>query len=477
MHIVIGILFLKNMSDKYDNAMQKMQEDYGDKWELFKEETTILSTKYNCSFVIPEKASWKYISEYASSLEIGEVLDQAFYAIEEKNIELKGLFDKDYNRQELDQSKLGKVVSEFSNIDMEKYEEDIIGRTYEYFLGNFFMKQGQKGGEFYTPKSIVKLIVDLIEPEKGKIYDPACGTGGMFVQARQHIIDMGKNPDDLVVYGQEYQNKTWKLAKINLLLQGFHAKTIKLGTESADTFSNDQHKGEKFDFILANPPFNIKQWGQEQLVEDPRWKWGIPPKGNANYAWLSHMIDKLNKNGRAGVVLANGSLSTASKGEKEIRINLLKENKVDAIIALPSSLFYTTGIPASIWIFNNNKTNEDVLMINADQLGKMETKKLRILQNEDIKSIVELYKKHEKNEVISKVGFAQTTSLKEIEENDWSLVPGRYVGYEEEIIDKEEVKKEIKELSKELKELFKEFNEMLPKVEESIEKALKLNEE
>ena len=477
MHIVIGILFLKNMSDKYNRAVNQLKIDKPKHWRVYKEQKDILATKYNCSFIIPRKASWEYISEYASSPVIGEVLDKAFYEIESENIELKGLFDKDYNRKELDQSKLGQVVSEFSNIDMEKYGEDIIGRTYEYFLGHFFKKQGQKGGEFYTPKSIVKLIVDLLDPKKGKIYDPACGTGGMFVQARQHILEMNESPDDLVVYGQEYLNKTWKLANINLLLQGFNSANVHLGAESADTFSQDQHKGEKFDYILANPPFNIKKYGQEQLLDDPRWKWGLPPKGNANYAWLSHIIDKLNSKGKAGVVLANGSLSTSSKNEKEIRINFLKENKIDVIIALPSSLFYTTGIPASILIFNNNKVNENILMINADQMGTMETKKLRILEDEEIKKIQNIYKLHERGENITEVGFAKTILLSEIEENDWSLVPGRYVGFEEEEIDKEEIKKEIKKLSNELKVLFSDFNKLLPEVNESIEKALKFSEE
>ncbi len=479
MHIVIGILFIKSMSDKYTMAVEKIKEDYGDKWSYFAEDFDVLVSDYNCSFIIPENAQWNYISQFASTPEIGQKLDEAFLLIEEKNDMLKGLFDKNYNREELDQARLGNVVSEFSNIDINKYGDDIIGRVYEYFLGQFFLKQGQKGGEFYTPPCIVKLLVELIEPSKGTIYDPACGTGGMFVQAKKHLEDLKEDATALTVYGQEFQDKTWKLARINLLLQGFNAMDIHLGNRSADTFKNDHHKGLTFDYILANPPFNQKKWGLEELEDDPRWQWGLPPKNNANYAWLSHMLYKMNpKTGRAAVVLANGSLSGAQKDEVHFRQRVLEDNKVEMIISLPDKLFYTTGIPVSVWVFNNNKTSKDVLFVDASNLeGTMASKKLRILNEDDINIIKGELTKFRRGEDVEKVGFSKSVSIDELKESDYSFVPGRYVGFVKEEIDEEKLKKELVEASQELEKLLDEFNEIVPEVKKAIKKALEYNVE
>ncbi len=475
MHVVIGIMFVKSMSDKYTNALEKIKEEYGDKWKYFAEDHDILISDYNCSFIIPEEATWEYISQYASSPEIGAKIDNAFLLIEDKNAVLKGLFDKNYNRAELDQTRLGNVVSEFSNIDISKYGDDVIGRIYEYFLGQFFLKQGQKGGEFYTPPCIVKLLVELIDPKEGSLYDPACGTGGMFVQAKKHLMDIGEDPSSLTIYGQEFQDKTWKLARINLLLQGFNAVDVNLGDRSADTFKSDHHKGKTFDYILANPPFNQKQWGLEELENDPRWQWGKPPKNNANYAWLSHMLYKLDPTkGRAAVILANGSLSGAKKDEIEFRRRVLEDNKLEMIISLPDKLFYTTGIPVSVWVFNNNKQTKDVLFVDASNLdGEMVSKKLRVLKDSDIELIKETLTEFRNGKKIEEIGFSKSVSVDEIRESDYSLVSGRYVGFIKEEIDEEQLKKELLESSKELKQLFKEFNELMPEVEEAIDKALK----
>ncbi len=473
MHIVIGIMFLKHMSNKYDKALVKLKEDHPEHFDNLKYDKDILQG-YGVSFIIPEKSSWSYIEQFASQPEIGRVIDNAFEEIEEVNIDLRGLFDKNYNREELDQSKLGQVVSEFSNINLDEMDEDIIGRTYEYFLGEFFLKQGQKGGEFYTPKSIVDLIVRLVKPSKGKVYDPTAGTGGMLVQARESILKAGGNPEDIVAYGQEYQNKTWKLSKVNLLLHGFNIKNIHLGNKSADTFTEDQFKDEKFDYILANPPFNVKKWGYEKLEDDPRWEWGMPPKGNANYAFLSHMINKLSPKGRGATVLANGSLSGAGKDEVAIRKNLVEDNYIDAIISLPDKLFYTTGIPVCIWVFNKNKKNNNILMIEAKNLeGNMLSKKNRELTEEDLVKISSAYTKHANGDEIEEIGFSKTITKDELIENDYSFVPGRYVGIKKEVIDIEKTKEEIKEISKELDKLFDEFNELIPKVKESIKKSIK----
>ncbi len=475
MHIIIGILFLKHMSDKYDKAVEKLKLEYPDNWEAFSRDKDFLQD-YEVSFVIPKEGSWDYIKTYASQPNIGEKMDEAFLKIENENIELRGLFNKNYNREELDQSRLGQVVSEFSNINLDELGEDIVGRVYEYFLGQFFLKQGQKGGEFYTPKSIVELISRIVNPqgdEIKRIYDPTAGTGGMLVQARNAIIKNGGNPDNLIAYGQELMNETWKLSRVNLLLHGFNVNSVKLGDKSADTFSDDQHKGERFDYIMANPPFNVKVWGQEKLLDDPRWEWGVPPKGNANYAFLSHMIHKLNDSGEGATVLANGSLSASGKDEVNIRKNLLEKKNIEAIISLPDKLFYTTGIPVCIWVFTKNKTTEEVLMIEAKNLeGNMLSKKNRELTDEDINKIAETYEKHKSGEIIEEIGFAKSVKVSEIEENDWSFVPGRYVGILKEEVDVELTKSEISELAKDLDKLFDEFNELVPKVKESIKKVL-----
>ncbi|MCP4336978.1 MAG: N-6 DNA methylase [Mycoplasma sp.] len=477
MHVILGILSLKYISDKYDNAIKKLNNSM--KLELISPD--MFYSNFD-SFKVPEKAHWKNIMKFASSSEIGQKMDEAFIELEEKNPMLRGIFNKNYNSEGVDQNRLGEVVKIFSDEDFTKAKEDLIGRIYEYFLGNFFKDRGQKGGEFYTPQTIVKLIVNLITPLSGTIYDPACGTGGMLIQAKRFIQSHGGNIDNVSVYGQEFNNVTWKLAKLNLILNGFPLidnddKGV-LGDKSADTFTKDQHRDSKFDYIMANPPFNLKNWGRESLEGDSRWKWGVPPKGNANYAWLSHIVSKLSINGKAGVVLANGSLSSSGKEELAIRKSFIENNKVDAIIALPDKLFYTVGIPACIWIFNNNKKDENILMVDASKLeGKMLSKKLRELTAENINQVQELYKEHLEGKNVEKIGFAKTITKEDLIENNFSFVPGRYVGFEEEVIDKEKTKEEIKNLANELSILFKEFEEIKPKVEESIKKALELEED
>lgn len=479
MHIVLGVLSLKYISDRYDIGIRKLKED-GLSLEYIKPEDFYYN--YN-AFIVKENSSWKYIMQYANTSEIGQKMDQAFIELEKNNKMLQGIFNKNYNREGLDQIKLGEVVRIFSDEDFsQEDQEDIIGRVYEYFLGIFFKDRGQKGGEFYTPTSIVKLMVNILKPMRGTIYDPACGTGGILVQSKRYIEEHKGDVTKITVFGQEYNNITWKLAKLNLVLNGFPLVDSNengvLGENSADTFTNDQHKTKKFDYVMANPPFNMKNWSFDSLKGDPRWKWGIPPSGNANYAWLSHIVSKLNTNGRASVVLANGSLSSSKKEELAIRKALVEENKVDAIIELPDKLFYTTGIPACIWFFNNNKKTDNILMISSTKIeGNMVSKKLRELTNKDINNIVTIFDKHENGENINQKGVAKTITKQELIENDYSFVPGRYVGVVEETIDKEQVKKEIKELSLDLKNLIDEFNQLSPKVEEAIEKALTFEEE
>ncbi|WP_027048634.1 type I restriction-modification system subunit M [Mesoplasma syrphidae] len=474
MHTILGILTLKYISDRNKVALQKISDE-GMKIEMFSPNELYYSYK---TFIVHEESKWEYLMNFSNTEKIGEKLDEAFMKLELQNEILRGIFNKNFNREGLDQIKLGNVIKIFSDEDLsEEDNEDMIGRVYEYFLGKFFKDRGQKGGEFYTPTSIVKLMVNLIKPLKGTIYDPACGTGGILVQAKRYIQEHKGKIEDITVYGQEYNNVTWKLAKLNLVLNGFSLFDTDdngvLGQTNADTFTNDQHKNKKFDFVMANPPFNMKNWGRDALEEDMRFKWGLPPSGNANYAWLSHMLSKLSNQGKMAIVLANGSLSSSQKEEKAIRENFVKENKVDAIIELPDKLFYTTGIPACIWVFNNKKVNKNILMVSGSNIeGNMISKKLRELTDENISIIQTLYDKHLAGEEINEQGLAKTIKFTNLVENDFSFVPGRYVESKEEKIDKEQTQKDIMQLSLELSDLLKEFDELKPKLHEAIKKTL-----
>lgn len=478
MHIVLGILTLKFINDKNELAIKKLIDDglplnSIDKSDLNAED----------AFVVPEESKWVNILKKVGTSEIGFALDEAIFKLGEANPELKGIFSASYNDSSVDKTKLGEVVKIFQSDNLGEHGEDILGRIYEYFLGNFFLKRGQKGGEFYTPRSIVRLITLFIEPTKGKIYDPCCGTAGMLVQAKQFIDERKINSNNITVYGQEYNNTTWKLAKLNLLLNGLNIfnrnelgdEVGALGEKAADTFNEDQHKGEVFDFIMANPPFNLKVWWNDSLKGDPRWIYGEPPKSNANFAWLQHILYKLSTNGKAGVVLANGSLTSTTNGEDKIREKMLRDDKVSCIIALPDKLFFTTGISASIWFFDNNKIKNKgkVLMIDAQELGQLVegSKKNKELKNEDLNKLVEIYKEFESGEDIDIPGLAKSIGLKELEENEFLLSPGRYITISEiEKKDPEEIKKELNQAIDELFKLMDESNELEKEVKEAIKK-------
>lgn len=483
MHIIIGIIFLKTISDKKDYAYQQFSKEFESesdekrlkKWDIIKDDLEFLD-KYGIKFLVPSEASWEEITKYIGTSELGTKIDEAFLAIE-KNENLKGLFDKNFNREELDKIRLGNVIKEFTNINFSQVKEDFIGRLYEYFLGNFFRKLGQKGGEFYTPHSVVELMVAILNPESdSSIYDPCCGTGGMFIQAKQYLQKNNLPTDELKIYGQEFQNQTWKLARINLILNGFDPDDTHLGLRSEDTFNDDLTGNKKFDIVLANPPFNVKKWQTNDISGDPRFAWGMPPEGNGNYAWISHIVYKLNRKGRAAIVLANGSVSSSQKNELAIRKKMLEENKIEAIISLPDKLFYTTGIAATIWIFNNQKENDDFLLINAEELGELESKKLRHLTKSNIEKIVDVYKQFREGKKINEKDLARSVSLDEIKENDYSLVPGRYIEYSNEDIDKEEIIKEILEIEAELNSLFKDFSDLIPQVQEAIKKSIEYSQ-
>ena len=463
-HVVLGLIFLKYVSDTFmEKHKELMEED-----EEFAEDIDAYMAEG--VFWVPENARWDYIAKHSKQAEIGQIVDNALDLIEKDNDSLRGVLPKNYSRPELDKRILGEIIDLFTNINVGGNigkEKDVLGRVYEYFLGKFAANEGKGGGEFYTPKSIVKLMVEMIEPFKGYVYDPACGSGGMFVQSLKFVEEHSGNAFDISVYGQESNPTTWKLAKMNMAIRGIENN---LGSKNADTFHEDLHKNLKADFILANPPFNQSDWGQPLLLDDPRWKWGTPPAGNANYGWIEHMLDKLSQKGKAGVVLANGSLSSNTSNEGEIRKTILNNDLVDCIVALPDKLFYTTGIPVCIWFFNRDKKHKgQTLFIDARKMGDMVNRRLRELSDEDIKKIADTYISWQKEENYEDVkGFCKVANMDEIKDNDYILTPGRYVGIEDVEDDGEPFEEKMERLTKTLSEQFTRSREL----EDEIRKQL-----
>ncbi|WP_180375394.1 type I restriction-modification system subunit M [Clostridium thermarum] len=470
-HVVLGLLFLKYISDKFEQKYNELLEE-GEGFEEDRDEYEAENI-----FWVPKEARWENIKNNAKDPRIGQIIDDAMLLIEKENPSLKGVLDKRYARPELDKRRLGELIDVISNIKLyQDGQKDILGRVYEYFLNKFAEKEGKGGGEFYTPKSVVKTLVEMIEPYKGRIYDPCCGSGGMFIQSEKFVEEHQGKIDDISIYGQELNPTTWKLCKMNLAIHGLDGD---LGPHNADTFHNDLHKNLKADYILANPPFNISEWGGEKLKEDARWKYGIPPAGNANYAWLQHMIFHLAPNGVAGVVLANGSLSSNTSNEGEIRKNLIEGDVVDCIVALPDKLFYTTAIPACLWILNRNKVNNpkyrsrrhEFLFIDARKLGQLVDRSHRELTNEDIKRIAETYHnwRNKDGQYEDIKGFCRSVTIDEIREHEYILTPGRYVGIEETQDDGTDFEEKMENLTSELAELFAKSRHL----EEEIKKNLR----
>ena len=463
-HVVLGLIFLKYVSDTF---MEKYKELLEEDEEFAEDMDAYLAEGV---FWVPEIARWDYIAKHSKQVEIGQIVDSALDAIEKENDSLRGVLPKNYSRPELDKRILGEIIDLFTNINVggkEGKEKDILGRVYEYFLGKFAANEGKGGGEFYTPKSIVALMVEMIQPFKGYVYDPACGSGGMFVQSLKFVEEHSGSTFDISVYGQESNPTTWKLAKMNLAIRGIENN---LGSKNADTFHEDLHKNLKADYILANPPFNQSDWGQPLLVDDARWKWGTPPQGNANYGWIEHMLDKLSQKGKAGVVLANGSLSSNTSGEGDIRRKILEDDLVDCIVALPDKLFYTTGIPVCIWFFNRDKKHKgQTLFIDARKMGDMVNRRLRELSDEDIKKIANTYIAWQNEDGYEDVqGYCKVASIDEIKEHDYILTPGRYVGIEEVEDDGEPFEEKMERLTNTLDNQFKKSREL----EEEIRKQL-----
>ena len=435
-HVVLGLIFLKYISDKFDAKYQQLLKEspktVEDRDEYIAENV----------FWVPKNSRWEYLQNNAKKPTIGSLIDDALRAIEKDNESLKGVLPKDYARPALNKIMLGELIDLISTITIgsqKNNSNDILGRVYEYFLGRFAGAEGKGGGEFYTPSSVVKLLVEILQPYKGRVYDPCCGSGGMFVQSEKFVTEHGGRIGDIAIYGQESNNVTWRLAKMNLAVRGIDSD-IKWNNEGS--FHKDEFKDEKFDFILANPPFNVSDWGGERLKEDVRWKYGVPPAGNANYAWLQHIIHHLKPNGRAGIVLSNNSMSSKTNNEDVIREAILKADLVDVMVALPGQLFFSTQIPACLWFLSKNKKTRQgqVLFIDARKLGSMISRAQAELNNNEIEKIAKTVSawRGENAKYEDVKGFCSSVALSEIAKNGDILTPGRFVGTEE-VEDNDEV--------------------------------------
>ena len=460
--VVLGLIFLKYISDKFEAKFKELSEDeYADVEDKDEYEADGV-------FFVPQDARWSVISQAAHTPQIGKVIDDALEAIERENTKLKGVLPSNYARPELDKRRLGDVVDLFTNIHMlaSGDEKDLLGRVYEYCLQKFASMEGKNAGEFYTPSCIVRTIVEILQPYAGRVYDPCCGSGGMFVQSAKFIQNHQKDINNISVYGQEANPSTWKMAHMNVAIRGLEAN---LGKSYADTFFDDQHPTLKADFIMANPPFNLSDWGADKLEKDVRWKFGIPPAGNANFAWMQHMIHHLSPTGRIGLVLANGALSSQTGGEGVIRQKIVEADLVEGIIALPSQLFYSTGIPVSLWFLSRNKQQPGkVLFIDARNMGTMVTRSVRELMPEDITKIASTFEAFRNGTLEDEKGFCAVKTLQDIAAQDFILTPGRYVGIAEQEDDGEPFADKMQRLTSELSGLFAESH----RLEDEIKKQL-----
>lgn len=462
--VIIGLIFLRYISAAFDKRRQELL----DEGEGFEDDIDAYTMEN--VFFVPEEARWNTIADAAHTPEIGIVLDNAMKAIEADNKKLKNVLPKNYANPDLDKQVLGDVVDIFTNsIDMSKtgIDEDLLGRTYEYFIARFAEKEGAGGGEFYTPSSVVRTLVEILKPyENCRVYDPACGSGGMFVQSAKFIEAHNGNRSAISVYGQEANADTWKMAKMNMAIRGIDAD---FGPYQADTFTKDLHPTLKADFILANPPFNYHPWNQEKLLSDGRWKYGVPPASNANYAWIQHMIYHLSPNGKIGLVLANGALSSQTGGEGEIRKNIILDDLVEGIVALPTQLFYSVTIPVTLWFISKNKSQKGkTLFVDARKMGHMVDRKHRDFTDEDIQKLADTFTQFQNGTLEEVKGFCAIADTQEIEKQDFILTPGRYVGIEEVEDDGEPFEEKMTCLTSELSDMFEKSHQL----EDEIRKKL-----
>jgi type I restriction enzyme M protein len=459
-HVVLGLIFLKYISDAFEEQHAKLEAD---KKNGADPEDPDEYRAVNI-FWVPPDARWSMLKNNAKQPTIGKLIDEAMITIERDNPNLKGVLPKDYAHPRLDKQRLGQLIDLIGNIglgDKENRSKDILGRVYEYFLSEFASAEGKKGGQFYTPRSVVQLLVQILAPYKGRVYDPACGSGGMFVQSEKFVEAHGGKIGDISIYGQESNHTTWRLAKMNLAIRGIDCN---LGTEHADSFHRDMHPDLKADYVIANPPFNDSDWRGELLKEDKRWQYGVPPAGNANFAWVQHFIYHLAPNGIAGFVLANGSMSSNQSNEGEIRKAIIEADLVDCMVALPSQLFYSTQIPVCLWFLTRNKSNGrfrkragETLFIDARKMGTLVDRVHRELSDADVLEVADTYHAWRGDKGIKKKyadipGFCKTAKLAEIQHHGYILTPGRYVGAAEVEEDGEPFEAKMARLTAELKQ-------------------------
>jgi type I restriction enzyme M protein len=438
-HVVLGLIFLKYISDAFVELFDQLEAGEGEYAGADPEDKD--EYKAENIFFVPSEARWSFLQSQAKQADIGKLVDAAMDAIEAENASLRGVLPKVFARQNLDPTSLGSLIDLVSNIalgDAKARSADVLGHVFEYFLGEFALAEGKQGGQFYTPRSIVELLVSMLEPYKGRVFDPCCGSGGMFVQSEKFVEEHQGRVDDISIYGQESNQTTWRLAKMNMAIRGIDSSQVKWNNEGS--FLNDAHKDLKADFIIANPPFNVSDWSGDQLNKDGRWQYGVPPAGNANFAWMQHFIYHLAPSGRAGVVLAKGALTSKTSGEGNIRAALVKEgNLIDCIVNLPAKLFLNTQIPAALWFLNRARNNGhprkgEILFIDGRNLGHLINRRTRELSAEDIQQISQTYHNWRtgEDEYEDVKGFCASVPLTRVEDLDCVMTPGRYVGLAEE---------------------------------------------
>jgi type I restriction enzyme M protein len=489
-HVVLGLIFLKYISDSFYELYYKLKEGKGE-YEGADPDDPYEYRAENV-FYVPPQARWDYLQSRAKLPTIGKDIDEAMEAIEKDNPSLKGVLPKEYAKEKLDKQSLGGLIDLIGTIalgDSASKSNDILGQVYEYFLGQFALAEGKKGGQFYTPRSVVRLLVEMLEPYEGRVFDPCCGSGGMFVQSekfveahRDHYNGKSREIDKLFervvsIYGQESNQTTWRLCKMNLAIRGIDSTNVLWNNEGS--FLNDAHPDLKADFVIANPPFNDSDWSGELLRTDGRWKYGIPPVSNANYAWIQHFLYHLSPKGTAGFVMAKGSLSSKTNGEGEIRKNLIEAPLVDCIINLPTKLFLNTQIPACLWFLSREKETDPnhprrnkILFIDARNMGTLINRRTRELTDEDIRKIVDTYHSWKKDDGSYEdiPGFCKSATLDEVRELDYVLTPGRYVGLPEEE-DDFDFEERVKKLTVELKEQMEESTKLDERIKENLAKV------